>query len=498
MRPQPICEIAAVRALERAAGDFPLMERAGAAAAGQARLLAPRTADPVAIFAGPGNNGGDAFVVARHLREWSYPVSVVFDADPSRLPPDARKAHGRYVAAGGATVTAPPALSECSLIVDGLFGIGLARPLTGTYAEWIAAINRSDCRVLALDIPTGLDADSGVAQRPAVQATHTATFIALKPGLLTGDGVDFAGRVMLHDLGIDPQRDDVECGSYVDWPFARQWLRTRRRNSHKGSFGTLGILGGAHGMTGAPLLAGRAALCAGAGKVIIGFASDPGDPRLPVDPAAPELMLRSADELFRADLTALVVGPGLSQSRHAFDLLARAISRPLPLILDADALNLIALEPALGQRLRSREPAHAVLFTPHPAEAARLLQASTSVVQNGRLAAARELASRFAASVALKGAGTVCAHPGGAWSINGTGNPGLASGGTGDVLAGIIGALVTQGYEPERALALGVCVHGAAADRLVANSGESVSVGPVGLTASDLAPAVRALLNERT
>ena len=468
------------------------MERAGAAAAGQARLLAPRTSDPIAIFAGPGNNGGDAFVVARFLREWGYPVSVVFDAEPDRLPADARAACDRFRTSGGTTVAAPPALSECGLVVDGLFGIGLTRALSGTHAEWIAAINRAGCRVLALDIPTGLDADSGSTHGPAVQATHTATFIALKPGLLTGDGVDLAGEITLHDLGVDARRDDVDCGIHVDWQLARQWVRPRRRNSHKGSFGTLGLIGGAHGMTGAPLLAGRAALQAGAGKVIVGFASDPGDPRLVVDPAAPELMLRSADELFRADLTALVVGPGLSQSRHAFDLLARAISRPLPLVLDADALNLIALEPALAARLRARDPAHATMITPHPAEAARLLQTSNAAVQGGRLAAARQLAARLNASVALKGAGTVCAHPGGAWSINGTGNPGLASGGTGDVLAGIAGALIAQGYEAQRALALAVCVHGRAADRLV----QAGTNGPIGLTASELGPAVRALLNE--
>src|SRR5829696_6696917 len=272
MRHLPIREVAAIRALERAAlgrGE-PLMQRAGAAAAGQARVLAPRTADPIAIFAGPGNNGGDAFVVARHLRQWGHRVSVVFDADPARMPEDSRAAYGRWREVGGATVTAPPALSECSLIVDGLFGIGLTRPLAGRDAEWIAAINRSGARVLALDVPSGLAADTGVAQGPVVQASHTATFIALKPGLLTGDGVDVAGVVALHDLGIDAGGSDHECGAFVDWSVARHWLHARRRNTHKGSFGTLAIIGGARGMTGAPLLAARAALFAGAGKIVVG------------------------------------------------------------------------------------------------------------------------------------------------------------------------------------------------------------------------------------
>jgi hydroxyethylthiazole kinase-like uncharacterized protein yjeF len=485
MHIQPICEVDAIRALERAAGAAGLMERAGAAAAGQVRLLVPRTADPVAIFAGPGNNGGDAFVVARLLREWGYPVSVVFDSDPARLPADALDAYERWLAAGGSTVVAPPALSECALVVDGLFGIGLARPLEGNYAEWIASINRAGVAVLALDIPSGLDANSGLAHGPVVQATHTATFIALKPGLLTADGVDYAGKVTVHDLGIDARAGGVECGSYVDWPTARRWLQPRRRNTHKGSFGTLAIIGGSAGMTGAPLLAGRAALYAGAGKVIIGLA---GDSTLAVDTAQPELMLRNADDLLRGDFTAIVVGPGLGQSRHAADTLARAISRPLPLVLDADALNLLALEPALAQRVKSRT--QPTLLTPHPAEAARLLQTGTGVVQGDRLAAAKLIAERLHAAVALKGAGTVCAFPGGHWSINGSGNPGLASGGTGDVLAGILGALVAQGMEMERALQLAVCVHGAAADALVAGG-----TGPVGLTASELAPVVRQLLN---
>jgi len=488
----PICDTAAIRALERAAGDASLMERAGAAAAGQARLLVPRTADPIAVFAGPGNNGGDGFVVARHLRDWGYPVTVVFDADPAHLPADARAAHDRYCAAGGTTVSAPPSLSECGLIVDGLFGIGLTRALTGTYAEWIAAINRSGVPVLALDIPTGLDANSGVVHGAAVHASHTATFIALKPGLLTGDGVDLAGRVALHDLDIDARAAGVECGSFVDWSIARRWLQPRRLNTHKGSFGTLAIVGGSAGMTGAAILAGRAALYAGAGKVMLGLA---GDSSLALDVAQPELMIRNADDFHRGEFSAMVVGPGLGQSRHAADTLARLISKPVPVILDADALNLLALEPALAQRVKARS--QPTLLTPHPAEAARLLQTSTGVVQGDRIAAAKQIAGRFHASVALKGAGTVCAFPDGAWSINGSGNPGLASGGTGDALSGILGALVAQGVEAKRAMMLAVCVHGAAADALVAGVDGVNVTGPIGLTASELAPVVRRLLNDQ-
>lgn len=483
----PICTAAAIRILEQRAAAMPLMELAGAAAAGQARLLVPRVVDPVTVFAGPGNNGGDAFVLARHMRRWGYAVTVVFPEGDGRLPAPARDAYDRWRAAGGATQSSPSALSECALVVDGLFGIGLRRALTGAYPEWIAAINRADCPVLALDIPSGLDADTGTCAGPVVRATHTATFIALKPGLLTANGTDAAGRITLHDLGIDALATEPDCGRFVTWDVARHWLHRRLRNTHKGSYGTLGIVGGAAGMTGAPLLAGRAAVFAGAGKVQLGFVSDSA-PAL--DLAQPELMLRSADELLRDDSSVLVVGPGLGQSRHAADHLGRALSKAVPLVLDADALNLLALETGLASRLRNRD--HPTLLTPHPAEAARLLQTSTAVIQADRVAMALRIAERFNAAVALKGAGTVCAFPDGRWVINGTGNPGLASAGSGDVLAGIAGALLAQGYVAERALQLAVCVHGAAADALVASG-----TGPVGLSPSQLAPAVRELLNSQ-
>ena len=281
------------------------------------------------------------------------------------------------------------------------------------------------------------------------------------------------------------------------------------------------------GMTGAPLLAGRAALLSGAGKVHLGFVAD--QPPA-VDLAQPELMLRGADDVLRgADEVLLVgdkvsrgadnvlrdndkmlrgtdrilrdtdrilsgagvllVGPGLGQSRLAGDHLARALHKPVPLVLDADALNLLALDSALAQRLKGRE--HPTVLTPHPAEAARLLQTGTATIQADRVGAALKIAERFHSAVALKGAGTVCAFVNGEWSINGSGNPGLASAGSGDVLAGVVGALLAQGYAVQRALMLAVCVHGAAADRLVADG-----VGPIGLTASELPAAIRLLLND--
>jgi hydroxyethylthiazole kinase-like uncharacterized protein yjeF len=481
----PICSTQAIRGVEERARPAPLMERAGAAAAGQARLLAPSTARRVAVFAGPGNNGGDAYVVARHLSQWGYRVDLIQDEGATRMPPDAAAARAQWRAAGGTACADPPPLQEHGLIIDGLFGIGLKRPLAGRHAEWIAAINRAGCPVLALDVPSGLDADTGACAGPTVRATHTATFLALKPGLLTGPGVDVAGIVTLHDLAVDARAGDGEAGDFVTWAVARHWLRPRARNSHKGTFGTVGLLGGAEGMCGAPLLAGRAALMAGAGKIQLGLLAAQA-PAL--DAGQPELMLRGADEVLRGDATTLVVGPGLGQSRAAADCLGRALSRPVPLVIDADGLNVLALEPGLAQRLKNR--AQPTLLTPHPAEAARLLQTGTASIQADRVAAVRQLVATFGTGVALKGAGTVCAFPDGSWAINGSGNPGLASGGSGDVLAGILGALLAQGYPAWRALTVGVCVHGMAADVLVREG-----TGPSGMAASELAPVVRRLLN---
>jgi hydroxyethylthiazole kinase-like uncharacterized protein yjeF len=263
-------------------------------------------------------------------------------------------------------------------------------------------------------------------------------------------------------------------------------LRRRERNVHKGTFGTLAIVGGADGMVGAPLLAGRAALHAGAGKVYIGFAAS-SPPAL--DWGQPELMLRSADDALAAEASAIVCGPGLGLAADAKALVARAVAAEVPLVLDADALNAIAGDPALAAAVAKRTAP--TIATPHPAEAGRLSGRTAAAIQSDRLAAALTLADRLRAHIVIKGAGSVLAHPDGTWDINASGNAGLASAGTGDVLAGLAGAFLAQGIDAKDALRFAVCVHGAAADRCVAEGR-----GPLGLTASELAPAVRALLNE--
>jgi hydroxyethylthiazole kinase-like uncharacterized protein yjeF len=328
-----------------------------------------------------------------------------------------------------------------------------------------------------------------MARVPCVRASATATFIAMKPGLLTLDGPDHCGSLSVHDLGLAERLPVGASGRLLAWDVVARSLppvlHRACRSAHKGSFGTLGIVGGAPGMVGAAWLAGRAALHVGAGKVLVGsIATD----APAIDPMAPELMLRAADAVLLAELTALVCGPGLGHRDDLAILVAHAIELPVPLLLDADALNLLARIPALAADIRSR--AAATTLTPHPAEAARLLGMTTASVQSDRLAATHALAERFRASVVLKGHGSVLAHPDGAWEINGSGNVGLASGGTGDVLAGFVGALLAQGIDAADALRIGVCLHGAAADALVAQGD-----GPLGLTAGELTLAARRLLN---
>jgi hydroxyethylthiazole kinase-like uncharacterized protein yjeF len=493
----PIGRVADLRAIERAAAGEALMERAGHAAAAVARDLLVGRAPRVLVLAGPGNNGGDAFVAARWLKNWFYEVSVAFHGDAARLPADAAVAHRAWLAAGGTTLDRWPDGEDWGLIVDGLFGIGLKRAIEGAPAQWIAranalrAANRAagGARILALDIPSGLNADTGVTYAPTILADATATFLALKPGLLTADGPDHCGVLSVHTLGVD--RSEHLPGRRLDWPSLcaslPEALRRTRRNVHKGSFGTLGIVGGSDGMVGAAILAGRSALYLGAGKVWIGLTTS--QPPA-VDWTQPELMLRDAESVLGDGPDALVVGPGIGTNARAHELVAKALALPLPfpLALDADALNLIAADADLARAVAARNAPTAL--TPHPAEAARLLGSTTEAVQSDRLAAALDIATKFRAAVVLKGAGSVLAFPDGAWAINTTGNAGLASGGTGDVLSGMLGALLAQGLPLHDALNIAVCLHGAAADALV-----SEGTGPLGLAASELAPVARRLLN---
>jgi hydroxyethylthiazole kinase-like uncharacterized protein yjeF len=488
----PLYTVDGVRALEAAAlkrdPRADLMARAGLAAAELALELAGDAGRAVLVLAGPGNNGGDAFEVATHLKRGFHRVDVVFAGDAAKLPHDAAAALAKWNAADGRLLKAIPAGARYDLVVDGLFGIGLMRPLAGATAELVAAASALPGPRLALDIPSGINADTGAVMGAAFRATHTITFIARKPGLFTLDGPDHCGEIRLATLDLDAAALAPQAGHLITGALLAAPLLARPRNFHKGQAGSLGILGGAAGMVGAAILAGRAAIKLGAGKVFLGLVTE----RPPyVDFAQPELMLRKPAELLAdVPLTALAAGPGLGTDTAAQRLLAQALRLEVPLVLDADALNLIAAYGVLQSAVQARKAP--TLMTPHPAEAARLAGGTTADIQGDRIAAAKRLAAKLKSFVALKGNGTVIAAPDGRWWINASGNPGMASAGMGDVLTGIVGALAAQGLPADDALVAGVHLHGAAADALAARG-----VGPVGLTAGELTDEARRLANAR-
>lgn len=486
----PLYRSAELRRIEAAAADQPLMARAGHAAAELAAALCTDSGGSILVLAGPGNNGGDAFEAARLLRQRFFAVDVVFPGNPLRLPLDAAEAYQRFFAAGGSFHTAIPETRRWSLIIDGLFGIGLTREIGDPFASLIRQANalarRDGCPLLALDCPSGLDADTGKRFGVTIHASHTLTFIGGKPGLFTAEGPDCCGYIQLAPLDLNAEAIEPASGHLIDRQAFASNLKPRPHNSHKGSFGNVGILGGAPGMTGAALLSARAALRLGGGRIYAGLIDTHS---LPLDPQQPELMLRTPQALLHSELTVLACGPGLGTSDQAKALLAEALTREIPLVLDADALNLVAAEGDLHVALATRRLP--TLLTPHPAEAARLLGSDVTMIQADRVAAALELAERFNALVALKGCGTVVTAPDGRWRMNATGNPGLATAGSGDVLTGMVTALIAQGWTAEAALMAAVHLHGTAADRLVA-----AGIGPIGLTAGELIDAARHELNQ--
>lgn len=482
----PVADIRRIEALVKPQAQPTLMERAGRASAEEAVRLTQDRGGQILIACGPGNNGGDGFVMARRLLQAGRPVTVAFADDPARLPPDAAAAHAAWRASGGETVSDFPAAPAAgwALVVDAIFGIGLRSPVTGRHATWIAALNAQPGPRLAIDVPSGLDADTGRVLGTIFRATATLTFLALKPGLLTLDGPDHVGTLHVHRLDIEPGTLLPPQGLQVSPEMIRPLLRPRLQNTHKGTYGDVGIIGGAPGMTGAALLAGRAALKLGSGRVMVGLVDEDGPA---VDFAQPELMLkRPGDVLEQA--TVLALGPGLGHGDAAAALLARAVESDKPLLLDADALNLVALSRELRRAVAARRAP--TLITPHPGEAGRLLDGDTASVQADRVAAALALAVQFNALVVLKGCGSVIATRDGRWFINNSGHPGMASAGMGDVLTGLIASLLAQHWPPESALVAAVHLHGAAADRLARGG-----VGPVGLTAGEVAETSRGVFN---
>ena len=454
-RPWPLHTVAAIRRLEqRAAAALPphtLMQRAGLAAARLTLALAPH-ARTLWIACGPGNNGGDGFEAALHLKQWGKEPVVTWLGDEAKAPPDALASLQRARAAGVRFADEPPA--DWDFALDALLGIGAARAPAGTLLSHIEWLNADSAQVLAIDLPSGLDADTGRAGA-CVQAAHTLSLLALKPGLFTGSGRDAAGTAWFDDLAV--AQDDEPPSAVLSAPPVDA---RRPHASHKGSWGDVAVIGGAAGMAGAALLAARAALHHGAGRVYAAFL----DPQAPaLDAGQPDLMLRPWDTL---DLRAMGVACGCGGGDAVRAALPKVLATARALVLDADALNAIAADPQLQAQLQARgRRGAATVLTPHPLEAARLLGMQTGDVQADRLQAARELAKRFGCVALVKGSGTVIAAPDGPLRINPTGNARLAIAGTGDVLAGWIAARLAAGESALEAASHAAYLHGLAADR---------------------------------
>jgi hydroxyethylthiazole kinase-like uncharacterized protein yjeF len=499
----PLFSISATRDIEvHAAQALPphtLMRRAGESVARLALALAPH-AQCIWVAAGPGNNGGDGLEAAIWLKHLGKNVHVTWVRDARPVPNDAQAAMARAIAAGIALQpSGAPELGAQDIAIDALLGIGASRSPQGSLALLIERLNMLPCPVLAVDVPSGLNADTGLALGDTcVKATQTLSLLTLKPGLFTAAGRDHAGEVWLDDLRVAPQPANPTA-----WLAGRRSvgavLPQRQHAQHKGSFGDVAVVGGAPGMTGAALLAARAAHAAGAGRVFVNLL---GPCDLALDVLRPELMFRpewSQGEAAPLAHTTVVCGCG--GGAVVAEVLPRLLGAVHRLVLDADALNAIASDAALQSLLSARRAAgQLTVLTPHPLEAARLLNQSTASVQADRLAASTTLARRFDCVVLLKGSGTVVASPDDIASINPTGNASLASAGTGDVLAGWLGGVWSQcgdgggagqrtQSKPRWALDAAVAsafIHGAAADE--------AAVFP--LRASDLIDRIQRVQNQ--
>jgi ADP-dependent NAD(P)H-hydrate dehydratase / NAD(P)H-hydrate epimerase len=461
-----------IRSLEaslQASSPQALMQMAGWATAQLAMALAPH-ARHIWVAAGPGNNGGDGLEAALHLHQQGKEVRVSLLGQAQNLPADAHAAWQRARAAGVQITSERPdswldSMEPLDLCIDALLGIGAVRSLSPEMQTWVQALNRCAAPVLAIDVPTGLDPDTGQALGPPldtqvlVQADHTLTFIAGKPGLFMGHGRDACGQIWLEKLGHRPNPSHVPPLAWLNQAHAPA---PKPHASHKGLHGDVAIIGGepmalrGMGMTGAAVLAATAALHAGAGRVILSLLSGQAAEQVPAD-----LMQRSWHAL---ELEQLHVVCGCGGGQAVRPLLPEVLQRSAQLVLDADGLNAVAHDRDLQVLLCQRGTKRPTVITPHPLEAARLLNTSTAQVQSNRLKAAQDLAIQFNCTVVLKGSGTVIANPQRTPRINTSGNGRLATGGTGDVLAGLVGARMAQGFSEFDAACAAVAQHGQVAN----------------------------------
>ena len=425
------------------------------------------------IMCGPGNNGGDGYVAARLAANAGIDITVCSMVDPRQLKGDAARAYTDWQAQGGEVLLWPmPENGSYDLALDALLGTGIDRAVGGEYRVAIAYLNQLDCPRLAVDIPSGLNADTGRPMGCAVRARNTVTFVGRKRGMYTADGPDYCGVISFDDLGI-PEKATLKsasgAGTLLTPDFFTGILKPRPRNSHKGNFGHILAVGGVRGMSGAIRLCGEAALRSGAGRVTL--ATDPFHAGF-VNLGRPELMVRSIEgeaalqSMLNNDFV-VAVGPGLGATDWSRSLLRACLDSAAPLVVDADGLNLL-----VQQLQESPVSRHRWILTPHPAEAARLLACKVEEIQRDRVQSAIAIAQSLGACVVLKGCGTVVADPSGEYAICPAGNPGMATAGSGDVLTGVIAAMLGQGLSCYDAARAGVLAHAGAGDRAVASLGE--------------------------
>ena len=487
--PTDVFSVATVREIDRSAIEdngipgYTLMTRAGEASVQAARARFPE-ARRWQVVVGAGNNGGDGYVVARLAAQAGIAVSVLALVPPEKLQGDAARAHADFVAEDGVTLAWHGELdTEAHLLFDGILGSGLERAVGGEYARAVDAINAHSAPVVALDIPTGISGDTGAKLGCAVEADLTVTFVGLKSGLFLQDGPDHCGELVFAGLDIPEDARGNPLPAFRRFGDERlaALLPRRRKSAHKGDFGHVLVVGGGEGMPGAVRLCGEAALRTGAGLVSI--ATHPAHASSVVI-ARPELMCHAIDDIKKLEqliekADVIAFGPGLGQTEWARQLYALVASSELPSVWDADALNLLATMP---------EASGARIITPHPGEAGRLLGLSAGAVQADRPAALATLATRYDGVAVLKGAGSLVSSAGDVPWLCTAGNPGMAAPGMGDVLTGIIAALLAQGLAPGDAAAAGVDVHARAGDR-------AAQAGQRGLLASDLVREIRGIIN---
>ncbi|MGI9212882.1 MAG: NAD(P)H-hydrate dehydratase [Methylococcaceae bacterium] len=485
--PSSLFTAAAVREMDRHALDFmgisglELMQRAGQFTFDCIRDTYPE-ARTLSVLTGAGHNGGDGYVIARLAHQAGWDVRVYPATSPEALNGDAATVMQQYRDGGGSIAQFIPEHFEgAEILVDAVLGTGINRPVEGFYADLIQATQRFRGKIVSVDVPSGLHADTGAVMGVAVKADLTVTFVGLKQGLFTGQGLEQCGTVRFSDLDIPPAVAQHCTRSARLLPRLTQGLPPRRRHTHKGDFGHVLVVGGAEGYSGAARLAAEAAARVGAGLVSV--ATHPANAPL-LNLGCPELMchgIRNAECLtpLLRHATVVVLGPGLRLSDWAYSLWEQVLRSQLPVVLDADGLNFLSGHTAHRDNW---------VLTPHPGEAARLLGMASPDIQRNRYAAIRELQHTYGGVVVLKGSGTLILGPDDIPAVCTAGNPGMASGGMGDVLSGVIAALIAQDLSLDHAAELGVRLHAAAGDT-------AAEAGERGLMARDLLNPLRYWVN---